>query len=230
MPLARAMTRKARPAFPVIEGQWNLATRRQLMSAGLTRSAIDHGLRRDWQLPFPGVVAAHRGPLDADTRLAAAALWAGPHAVLTGGVTLDRYGLPGPSTAEALFLVPSSARARSAGVARSVRTSREISVANEMGCVQMVSLERALVDHALRQRSPVPDRKAARDLKALTIAALQRGLTTIERMEAELEHAWTHGTEPLQDGVASFARGAWSLPETRSPPCSARVPSSRVSC
>ncbi|WP_131105154.1 hypothetical protein [Ornithinimicrobium sufpigmenti] len=73
--------------------------------------------------------------------------------------------------------------------------------------MQMVSLERALVDHGLRQ-GPTP-----RDLKALTIAALQRGLSSLERMEAELDHAWARGTEPVREGLDSFAKGAWSLPE-----------------
>lgn len=207
------MRQKERPQFPVIEGQRGLATKRQLTSVGFTRAAIDHALRRHWQLPLPGVIAPHRGPLDADTRLAAAALWAGPHAVLTGGVALDRHGLPGVSRAEALFLVPASARARAAGPVRSVRTSREVVVSTEVGCVQMVSLERALVDYALRQQSPDPSRQVAQDLKALTIAALQRGLTSPDRLEAELEHAWTRGSEPIREGVDSFAKGAWSLPE-----------------
>jgi hypothetical protein len=211
--LAAGMTTRDRPRFPVIEGQRRLATRRQLVDVGFTRSAVDHALRRDWQLVLPGVVAAHRGPLDADTRLAAAALWAGPQAVLTGGVALDRHGLPGAGRDEALFLVPSSARARSTGAVRSVRTSRAITVAAESGCVRMVSLERALVDHALRQQPAVPHTRSARDLKALTIAALQRGLTSTDRLEAELGRAWARGVEPIRGGLDSFAKGAWSLPE-----------------
>lgn len=201
------MTKSDRPAFPLIDGQRGLATRRQLMTAGFTRSAISHALHEDWQLPIPGVVAPHRGPLDADTRLAAAALWAGPHAVLTGGVALDRHGLPGASRSEALFLVPSTARDRSAGPVRSVRTTREIVVGKELECVQMVSLERALVDHALRQE-PSP-----RDLKALTLAALQRRLSSVDRIADELERAWTRGGEPIREALDSFAKGAWSLPE-----------------
>lgn len=201
------MAKKHRPDFPVFEGQRGLATRRQLLAADFTRSAIEHALRRDWQLPITGVVAPHRGPLDSDTRLAAAALWAGPHAVLTGGVALDRHGLPGADRSEALFLVPATARDRAAGSARSVRTTREIVVAKHLGCVQVVSLERALVDYALRQDA------SARDVKALTISALQRGLTTTDRVLDEVERAWTRGARPIRDGVESFAKGAWSLPE-----------------
>lgn len=201
------MTEQKRPSFPVIDGQRGLATRRQLAQAGFTRSAITHALQRDWQLPIAGVVAPHRGPLDAETRLAAAALWAGPHAVLTGGVALDRYGVPAVSRSEALFLVPATARNRTVGAVRAVRTSREIVVSREIGCVQMVSLERALVDHALRQAP------SARDLKATTIAILQRRLSSIDRIAAELDRAWTRGAEPVREGLDSFAKGAWSLPE-----------------
>lgn len=64
-------------AFPDIFGQRGLATRAQLRRSGWTPSAVRHALATSWQEPAPEVFAAHRGALDADTRLVAAALWLG---------------------------------------------------------------------------------------------------------------------------------------------------------
>lgn len=201
------MTRKTPPSFPDIEGQRGLATIRQLLDAGYTRSAIRHALARKWAAPRSGVVAPHRGPLGADMRLVAAALWAGPKAVLTGGVALDRHGLKDAQRSEAIFLVPATARSRADGPVRTVRTTREIVVAKEFGCVSTVSIERALVDTATHQDVP------PKDLKAMTISALQRRLTHADRIHAELERAPRRGTTPIREALAAFAKGAWSLPE-----------------
>lgn len=201
------MTRTTAPAFPVTEGQYGLATLRQLLDAGFSRAAIRHAEGRTWQCPRPGVYASHLGPLDSDTRLAAAALWAGPSAVLTAGVALDRHGLRGAPTDEAVFLVPATARSRSDGQVRTVRTNREIAIAKESGCISMVGVERALVDLATRERPP------ARDLKALTMSALQRRLTHADRVRAELDRVRRPTTAPVWEALTAFARGAWSVPE-----------------
>lgn len=206
----RGLPRRAQaepPHFPDIEGQRGLATIRQLLDAGYTRSAIRHALAGKWQAPRSGVVAPHRGPLDADARLVAAALWAGPTAVLTGGVALDRYGLQDAARSEAIFLVPATARSRADGPVRTVRTTREIVVGKEFDCVATVRVERALVDTATHQNM------SPRDLKAMTISALQRRLSHADRVHAELERAPRRGTAPIREALAAFARGAWSLPE-----------------
>lgn len=72
-------------AFPDLPRQRGLATRRQLREAGWTPSAVRHAVATTWQEPAPEVFADHRGDLDAEVRLVAAALWAGPAAVLTAG-------------------------------------------------------------------------------------------------------------------------------------------------
>ncbi|MFK5645133.1 hypothetical protein ACI3ET_01275 [Ornithinimicrobium sp. LYQ121] len=64
-------------AFPDIPGQRGLATVPQLLEAGWTRSALRQARATRWQEPMPRVLAPHRGPLDGQARLAAAALWAG---------------------------------------------------------------------------------------------------------------------------------------------------------
>lgn len=195
------------PAFPQIDGQFGLATRAQLTAAGFTRAAVRHAAKRDWQQVRPGVFASHRGPLDAETRLAAAALWAGPHAVLTASLALHRHGFEQADTEEAIFLVPVTARGRQDGRVRTVRTSRAVRVALHLGCVMVASIERSLVDLANLEAIP------ADDLKALTLSALQRRRTTCERLEGELDVAPRKGTAPVRRAAEVFARGAWSMPE-----------------
>lgn len=193
------------PVFPEMTEQYGLATRAQLVSAGFTRSAVRHAAQRFWREVRPGVYAPHRGPLDADARLAAAALWAGPHAVLSGSVALKHHGLPVVNTEEALFLVPTTARSRQHGRVRTVRTGRAVRVALHVGCVAVATVERALVDIATHQDLS--------DVKALTLVALQQRRTTPDRLEAELDIAPRRGTQPVREGLTLFARGAWSLPE-----------------
>lgn len=197
----------ARPTFPAVPEQFGLATRHQLTTAGFTRSAVRHAAGRDWREVRPGVYAPHRGPLDADARLAAAALWAGPHAVLTAGVALKRHGLTAAGTEEAVFLVPTTARSRQDGRVRTVRTGRPVPIAFYVGCVAVTAIERALVD--LASQGPL----LPTDVKALTLAALQQRRTTVERLEAELATAPRRGTQPVRQAVEVFARGAWSMPE-----------------
>lgn len=146
--------REQPPQFPEIDGQLGLATKRQLRDVGFTTAAIRHALTRRWAEPFPGVVVPHLGPVDADGRLAAAALWAGPDAVLTGTLALDRYGLPGADRGEAVFLVPATARRRENGPVRTVRTTRPTRIGKELGCVMIATVERALVDARCTRRSP----------------------------------------------------------------------------
>lgn len=198
---------RTKPSFPQITEQFGLATRGQLTGAGFTRSAVRHAAQRDWRQVRPGVFAPHRGPLDADARLAAAALWAGGHAVLTGGVALRRHGLALADTEEALFLVPATARSRQDGRARTVRTGRPVRIALQVGCVAVTTVERAVVDLATHGSL------GAVDLKALTLAALQQRRTTAERLEDELMAAPRRGTQPIHQALAIFARGAWSIPE-----------------
>lgn len=193
------------PVFPDHPDQHGLATRAQLLMAGFTRSAVRNAARRDWQQVRPGVFAPHRGPLEPEVRLAGAALWAGPAAVLSGTIALRQHGLTGARTDEALFLVPTTHRSRQEGRVRTVRTGRPVRVALHAGCIAVTNVERALVDAAIYQ--------GGADLTALTIAALQRRLTTSDRLEAELAAAPRRGTRPVRQGLATFVRGAWSMPE-----------------
>ena len=81
------------PVFPSVPGQRGLATYRQVRDAGFTPAQIRHARGKLWQSPLPQVLAPHRGPLDKQTLIIAASLWAGPRAALTGHLALQEHGL-----------------------------------------------------------------------------------------------------------------------------------------
>lgn len=198
---------RPRPDFPRILGQHGLATYRQLRRAGWSEGQIRHARSTVWQCPFPSVVAAHRGPLDATTRLIAATLWAGPRAVLSGTSALRLLGLRVPGRLRFLYVVPATGRAREHGAATVVRSAREVAGVQKRGIIRVAPAARALVDAAAYEA--VPDQ----DLEALAIAVLQRGLSTSEELEVELWQRPGRQVGGIRAGLAGFLGGAWSRPE-----------------
>ncbi|WP_131105734.1 hypothetical protein [Ornithinimicrobium sufpigmenti] len=198
---------RVRPTFPTMPGQRGLATYPQLRTAGWTEAQIRHARTTLWQVPFPSVVAPHRGPLDGTTQLIAATLWAGPRAVLSGLTALRGHGLQVPGSHQHLFVVPASGRARQHGQARVIRSSRPMTGAQTAGLVALASAPRALADAAVYQH--VPDQ----DLVALAIAVLQRGLCTAEELREELWQRPQDTVRGIDAGVEAFVGGAWSRPE-----------------
>ncbi len=201
------MASPPRPAFPRLPGQYGLATVAQLLELGWTTSALRAARATRWQEPMPRVVAPHRGPLDADTRLVAAGLWAGPKAVLSGGVALSRLGLKVARPDGTTFVIPESSRARRHRQVQSVRSTRPPSEAVTFGVVKVAGPARALADAA------VYERHGNGELEHLTISALQRGLTTPEAVEKELWLRPEKYVAAIWKGLEAFVGGAWSRPE-----------------
>jgi len=193
--------------FPDLPDQRGLATPRQLRAHGWTRDAVRHLVATRGRRVMPGVVAGHRGPLDADTLLVAAWLWAGGNAVLTGCDALARHGLALPrDPLVTRFLVPGGARSRAFGRAVTVR-SRRADRARTLGGIPVTSVARALTDAARYGEV------ASTAARALTLQALQQRLCTPDRVEAELLAAPRNGLAGVRAGVREFRSGAWSVPE-----------------
>lgn len=201
------MSTPERPAFPELPGQYGLATVPQLLEAGWTTSTMRQSRARRWQEPMPRVVAPHRGPLEATTRVVAAGLWAGEKAVLTGGVALSRAGLKVARLPTATFVIPETGRARQHRSARCIRSSRPVTVAGAVGVVRFTIAARALADAAQYEAH------AASDLEHLAISVLQRGLASPEELEKELWLRPRQHVAPVWRGLAAFVDGAWSRPE-----------------
>ncbi|MGB5952460.1 MAG: hypothetical protein WBG57_08120 [Ornithinimicrobium sp.] len=201
------MARRDHRAFE-IAGQHGLATRAQLIRAGWTYSAIRHGLATTWGQPAPGVFLTHRGGLTPRQRLICGALWAGHGAVLTGAAALHIYRATEASPDRSDFVVAQTAsRSRSCAVATLHRTISPPDIAHWSGPAAVASPARALVDHA-RWTSTT-----SRDLEALTIACLQRRVTTPDLLNAALATAGRRGQGPVRRGLRSYRDGAWSQPE-----------------
>lgn len=200
------MADQERP-FPTIDGQRGLATVAQLLEVGWTTSALRHARRTRFQEPMPRVVAPHRGPVDGATALVAAALWAGPRAVLSGGVALGRLGIAVPGQRLATFVIPDTGRARQHVRAQLIRSTREVDVVRRSGPVVIAGAARAVADAA------VYEKHRPEDLEHWTIALLQRGLATPEVLEQELWLRQRARVEPVWRGLAGFVDGAWSRPE-----------------
>ena len=194
-------------SFPDFDAHPGLATTAQLREAGWSDAAIRHLGATKGRRVMPGVYAGHRGRLTAEDRLLAAVLWAGPKAVLTGGIALRRAGVPlkrNPSVTR--FLVPANARARTSGPYRTVRTTRP-AVHTDLGGVPVAGVSRALAD-AARYLELRPS-----DLRATTLAVLQRGLVTLDELDAEIVTSRRNALADVREGIGDFRAGAWSLPE-----------------
>ncbi|MER5478149.1 hypothetical protein ABT026_14410 [Streptomyces sp. NPDC002734] len=84
-------------------GREQVVTLKELLAAGVTRSAVDHRRRNHWQEPLPRVFVLHNGPLTWRQKFHAALCYAGPGARLTSLAVLALHGfrdapsLPSPS-------------------------------------------------------------------------------------------------------------------------------------
>lgn len=197
----------SRPRFPTHADQLGLVTRAQLLESGWTYKTVRHLAGGLGQEPFPGVYANHTGPLDRRHLVAAAAMWAGPVALLTGAANLEVRGLCSAEGHLLRFLTPTPHRCPPTSGATIVRTHRPLPIAERSGVLRLAPVARALVDTG-RFREYSPSR-----LRALTIKALQRGCLTAEQLDEELRAGRRNNTKAIRLGLRDFTQGAWSLPE-----------------
>lgn len=96
--------------------QLGLATRSQLIAAGLSEAAITWRLGTHWRVVLPGVVRESGGILAPNQRVLAAQLYAGAQAQVTGQVACSFHGLRPTRRA-----VPSTSWSRRPAVAATSR-------------------------------------------------------------------------------------------------------------
>lgn len=194
--------------FPEIDGQRGFATTSQLLAAGWTYSALSHLVATTGSRVLPRVYLPHQSHVAADDITVAGWLWAGHDTALTGTRALARHGLAltafSPITR---FLTRRNGRNRETIHGMELRRTRRAPRASVRDDVAVAPVERALVDAARYKEA------SARDITGWTIAALQRRLTTLDRLDAEVTASGWIGLGAVTDGCAAFRRGAWSLPE-----------------
>ncbi len=203
------MTVLPAPLQALAKQQVGLLTRRQLRRGGVTNAQIRWAIGRRWQLVLPGVVAIFTGRLDADQRLVAGSLYAGPEALLTGPVGARLHGVTGPwvSTYPLLtFLVPEHKTNRASGFVTVRRTQRPDLVPVTIRGTRVASAARCVADAARVCRR-------GEDARALTISALQRQVTSEDHLYAEMLAGPVRFSAAVRAGIAAFQAGAWSIRE-----------------
>jgi hypothetical protein len=190
-----------------VRDQLGLVHRQQILDHGVSVDALRWALGRRWQFVLPGVVATFTGRLDAQQRLVAAALYAGPHAALASSAAARWHGCTTlPRSDQLHFLVPSRLAARRAGQVVVRRTDRPDERVRHRPPLSVCSPARAVAD-------------AARDLRstdaaaALVVEAVQRGIVTLADLRHELEAGPRRHSRPLRESLAVAELGVWSLPE-----------------
>lgn len=203
------MTVLPAPLRALAERQFGLLTRRQLRRGGVTNAAIRWAIGRRWQLVLPGVVATFTGRLDADQRLVAGSLYAGPDALLSGPVGARLHGVTAPwvSTYPVLtFLVPETKTNRTSGFVTVRRTQRQDLRPVRLRGIAVASAARCVADAARTCRR-------GDDAQALTISALQRRVTSVDHLYAELLAGPVRFSAAVRAGITLFQAGAWSISE-----------------
>lgn len=192
----------------LLRGQRGLATRRQLIAAGMDDESIRrevHGSR--WQRVLPGLIATFTGPLTVEHRRVAAALYAPAAAQITAIAALRWHGFHQiPRDDRIHLLIPHQSRRTSRDFVRFQRTDRLDTGVHRGGGYVICSVARAVADAArlLNDLQPV---------RAIVAEAVQRGLATVPSLRRELEAAGKHRTRLLRVALNEVDAGARSAPE-----------------
>jgi len=139
-----------------------------------------------WRRLLPGVVLMQNSAPSDDQLVAAAQLYAGPSALLTGLEACRRHGLRLPRNEDVHMLLPHGRKLRSCEFVTIERTHR-MPAAVVRGGVPLAPLIRATLDAARRIRATEP-------VATLLIEAIQRGNCSPAALARELELGTPRGT------------------------------------
>lgn len=193
-----------------LERRHQLIRRSTAIAAGVSPGAIAHrtGPRGRWQRVLPGIYATHHGSLTTEQQYAAALLYAGPEALLSGTSVTSLVGLrTAPNTRMVHILIPHTLRRHSEGfvrISRGIRTPET----RRINGFPTVTVARAVVE-TCRHLTDIGS------VRALIAESVQRHRTTIRAIAEELEAgARQHSAlsrrvlAEVADGVRSPAEGA----------------------
>ncbi|HEY2191841.1 MAG TPA: hypothetical protein VGH76_05995, partial [Actinomycetospora sp.] len=163
-----------------------------------------------WWRPLSGLLALARGALTCRQRLVAALLVCGERACVTGLAACRLYGLERvPDHHEVHVRIPHGERRRSEDFLLVERTTRIPPTPRVRDGIRCAPLERALVDGARRLTR-------VDEVRALLCEAVQRRMTTVPALRAEVEIGSCRGAAlvrtvivELEDGIRSAAEAWW---------------------
>lgn len=191
----------------LVADQGGVITRRQALDLGLTPEAIRHALRPDgpWRRIVRGVYATFTGPVD-DWQLARAALlYAGSAAVVSGAFACRAYGLRYvPDDEPLLVIVPHDVQ-RAVSPVAVIRRTRAMPQHRLIRGIPMAPPERAVLDVCRSRRT-------LREVRALLCEAVQRRLTTPDRLLGTLGAAGC-GSHQVRRVLDDLVVGCRSAPE-----------------
>jgi len=208
--------RRTRPDLDgLLQVQYGLVRRDQVLGSApesLTKGALRWRLERGlWQTVLPAVYATHGGPLSREQRAFASLLYAGESAQLTGPAALHLHSLRfAPADDLVHVLIPDRRRLSPARFAAVSRTHRLDPQASSIGRMAVVSPARAVADTV--RMVPGMGEHAA---QALVLEALQRRMTGLDQLQAELREGPKRGSLLLRSVLADVAAGLRNSPQGR---------------
>lgn len=195
----------------VARAQGGIVTYRQLVALGMSSASISRWTRTGgiWQRVLPGTYLIHRGTPTVAERLHAGVKYAGPEAVITGGLALHLRRLRYlPLAVEELpvhVLLPMNRHVKSSGFAIIERTQR-LPISEVIGGFPVAPLPRSIFDAARRHN----DRAAVR---AFLLEAVQRRMLDIPDLVAEIDDGQRRWTATLRDVLGDAVSGVRSVQE-----------------
>lgn len=186
-----------------------IITRRDALGA-MTESALRHRIRPGgpWQVVLPGVYAMFTGPLDQDTRTAAALAYVRQRGMLTSATALRLYGVRYVPRGEAIDVLTSWKAQRHGGDwLHLTRTHRlpEPRIVEGWPCAPV---ERAVSDWVRSERR-------LDSVRAVTASAVQLGRCDIAALRRELEQTARRGSAKLRVALGEVGAGIRSVAEAR---------------
>ena len=194
----------------LLEKQYSVVSRGQLLSFGMKDYAMQYRVRRGgpWQTLLPGVYLGASGVPSLPQQEMAALLYAGPGSVITGPMALMHHSIrSGPTAVDVIdVLVPAERRRLTTGFVRVHRTARMPTRTCCSGPVRLTLVPRAVAD-TVRQLTDV------RDVRAVVADAVQLGRCTVGQLAEELRDGPVQGSAPLRSVLSEVADGIRSTTE-----------------
>ncbi|AUI63058.1 hypothetical protein [Amycolatopsis sp. BJA-103] len=183
------------------------AMRLQEMGVPSTTTYRRCGPGGPWTRLLPGIVLLFNAPPTREQQIAAAMLYGGETALLTGGEACRAYGLRNvPDTGDEIhLLVPHERKLHNQGFVVVERTQRMPRTATRGGR-PLAEVTRATLDVCRRQTE-------IRPVRALMSEVVQREYSSFERLSRELAHGSQRGSAVPRHVLAELATGQESIAE-----------------
>ncbi len=194
------------------QAQDSVFTRAEAAAAGVSGDSLDRaaGLDGPWQRVLPRVYVPFLGGRSDRQQRVAALKFGGPLAMLAGRTAVEAHGLRYVSRPEQQprvhILVPVGASVRSRGFVAVLQTHRPERRPVTHDGLPVCSAARAVADASRRIT-------ALRDVRALVAESVQRGVTTIGRLERELRAGPSAGSRLLRRALGEVDAGIRSVGE-----------------